>query len=210
MANATSYRNDSTSALERHAAFFDPASTGSITMGQTTAGLRALGVGLGWRLVLPPIINGFLGYLTQRKVSFTIAVSKIADGKHPFDTGVFDDSGAVDAAAFDALLGAATGGALTKEEMIALIVSRGNRRPAMGKLAGSLGKWFSAREVGLLFCLAADTTKKVDGREVRAITPRTLRRFYDGTLLHTLVRRRRIRAAAAAARAARAPRAPRA
>lgn len=185
----------------RHAAFFDPESTGSITMGQTTAGLRALGVGVGWRLVLPPIINGFLGYLTQRKVSFTIDVSKIADGKHPFDTGVFDDAGELDQEALDALLAAATGGALTKEEMTALIVRRGNRRPTMGKLAGSLGKWFSAREVGLLFCLAADTTKTVDGREVPAITPRTLRRFFAGTLLPTLVRRRRIRAARAAAKA---------
>lgn len=192
MANATADRTP----LERHAGFFDPEGTGSITIGQTYAGLRSLGVGLGWRLVLPLIINGFLGYLTQGKLSFVIAVSKIAQGKHPFDTGVFDDEGKIDETAFGALVRAAEddGSALTREELNALIVARGNRRAAMGKLAGSLGRWFSAREVSLLLCLAADTAKEIDGRVVPAITPRTLRRFYEGRLLPMLARRRRIRA----------------
>jgi peroxygenase len=183
-------------ALQRHAAFFDPDGTGVVTLGQTWAGLGRLGVSLIYRLVLPPIINGFLGYLTQRKPSFRIVVAKIADGKHPFDTGSFADDGTIDESALAqvvALAGtdAGAGAAVTEKEMRALILARGNRRPAMGKVAGALGSWFSAREVRLLFCLAADTTKREGGRDVPAVTPRTLRRLYDGTLFHLLARRRR-------------------
>jgi hypothetical protein len=179
-------------ALQRHAAFFDPAGTGQVTMGQTWAGLGRLGVAPLWRFLLTPIINGFLGYLTQHKVSLRILVARIADGKHPFDSGTFGDDGEVDEAAFGVLSAACTRGALTAKEMRALILSRGNRRPKMGKLAGVLGSWFSGKEVKLLFCIAADTTKEEDGREVPAMTPRTLRRFYDGTLFHALARRRRM------------------
>ena len=185
-----------TSALERHVSFFDPDATGKVTIGQTWAGLGRLGIGLGYRLLLTPIINGFLGYLTQGKVSFDIAVSKIADGKHPFDTGSFGDDGQVDEAALSTLVATGTGQALTAKEMRTLILARGNRRPKMGKLAGSLGRWFSGKEVKLLFCLAADTTKREDGQDVPAVTPRTLRRLYDGSLFHLLARRRRIRGAA--------------
>jgi peroxygenase len=179
--------------LERHAAFFDPDGNGVVTVGQTWDGLRRLGVSVGWRLLLTPIINGFLGYLTHGKPSLDIDVKRIADGKHPFDTGVFDDGGKIDESALDALVAAGNGSALTAKEMNALISARGNRREKMGQLAGALGHWFSAREVQLLFCLAADTTKQEDGREVPAVTARTLKRFYEGTLLHTLARRRRIK-----------------
>lgn len=179
-------------ALQRHAAFFDPDGTGEVTLGQTWAGLGRLGVSVFYKLLLTPIINGFLGYLTQRKVSFCILVAKIADGKHPFDTGSFGDDGELDRGALGTLVEKA-GAAITEKEMRALILARGNRRPAMGKLAGSLGSWFSAREVRLFFCLAADTTKQEGGETVPAITPRTLHRLYEGTLFHLLARRRRIR-----------------
>ncbi|OFX22589.1 MAG: hypothetical protein A2V77_18960 [Anaeromyxobacter sp. RBG_16_69_14] len=182
------------SALERHAAFFDPEGTGIVTVGQTWDGLARLGVGVGWRLVLSPIIHGFLGYLTQRKLSLDVVIARIKDGKHPFDTGVFGDDGDIDEAAFDALV-AAAGEGFTAKEMNALIRGRGNRRTEMGKLAGALGRWFSAREVELLVCLAADARKTEDGREAPAVTPRTLRRFYEGKLLSALARRQRIRAA---------------
>jgi hypothetical protein len=185
------------SALQRHAAFFDPEGTGKVTVGQTWTGLGRLGVSLIWRLLLTPIINGFLGYLTQRRVSFEIVIAKIADGKHPFDTGTYGDDGEIDATALAKVIDAGSGGTLTAKEMRALILARGNRRPAMGKLAGTLGSWFSGKEVKLFFCLAADTTKREDDRDVPAVTVRTLRRLYDGTLFPLLARRRRMRAARA-------------
>ncbi|MDB4943989.1 MAG: hypothetical protein JWP97_3523 [Labilithrix sp.] len=180
------------SALERHVAFFDPEHTGEVTIGQTWRGLLRLGIPVWHRLWLTPIINGFLGYLTQGKVSFRIAVARIAKGKHPFDSGTFGDDGAVDEAAYDLLVEAGREGSLTAREMRALILARGNRRAAMGKVAGALGSWFSGREVQLFFCLAADATKVENGAPVPSVTPRTLRRLYDGTLFPLLARRRRI------------------
>jgi hypothetical protein len=175
-------------ALQTHAAFFDPEGTGSVTMGQTYRGMRRLGVRLVWRVLLTPVINGFLGLLTKGP-PFVIVIDRIAQGKHPYDSGVFDDSGAIDEAAFAALF-ADAGDAITAGEMQALISARGNRRPAMGKLAGALGHWFSSREVGVFFCVAADTTKQVGGRPVPAVRKETFRRFYDGTLFPDLARRR--------------------
>jgi hypothetical protein len=175
-------------ALERHAAFFDPRGTGEVRIGQTIAGMRRLGVKLVWRIILPPIIQFFLGYLTQGRPSLVIRIDRIAHGKHPFDTGTFDERGEVDPSAFAALFG--DGDAVTADEMRAVIAARGNRKPQMGKLAGPLGHWFSGKEVRLFFCVAADTTKVVDGRRVDAVRKETLRRFYDGTLFHDLARRR--------------------
>jgi hypothetical protein len=176
-------------ALELHVAFFDPAGTGAVTMRQTRMGMRRLGVGWIWRVILPPIINGFLGTLTRRRVSFVIDVSRIAAGKHPFDSGVFDAAGQQDLAAFDALF-ARAGDTLTADEMDAVVSARGNRLPAMGKVAGALGHWFSRKEIRLLFCVASDAVKTVDGRALPAITKPTLRAFYDGTLFPGLARRR--------------------
>jgi hypothetical protein len=177
------------SALARHAAFFDPAATGVVTIGQTFVGMRRLGVRLVWRLILPPIIQGFLGCLTQGHPSFVIRIDRIAKGKHPFDSGVFDTDGEMDPSAFDALF-ANGADALTAEEMRATISARGNRLPKMGRLAGALGHWFSGKEVAVFFCVASDTTKIVDGCAVLAVKKETLRRFYEGTLLPELARRR--------------------
>jgi hypothetical protein len=175
-------------ALQRHVSFFDPRGTGSVTLGQTYAGMQRLGVHAIWRVLLTPVINGFLGALTKGP-PFVIVVDRIADGKHPYDSGTFDDGGELDAQAFDALF-APHGEAITADEMRAVISSRGNRRPGMGKLAGALGHWFSGKEVGVFFCVASDTTKTVGGKSVRAVRKETLRRFYDGTLFPDLARRR--------------------
>jgi Caleosin related protein len=176
------------SALEGHAKFFDPDGTGFITMRQTYAGMRRLGVVWAVRVVLTPIINGFLGYLTQGKPSLVIRIDRIAQGKHPYDSGTFDNTGAKDPAAFAVLF--ANGEPLTEKEMCAIVTARGNRKPEMGRLAGVLGHWFSAREVGVFFCVAADTTKSVGGRTVPAVSKKTLLAFYDGTLFPDLARRR--------------------
>jgi hypothetical protein len=176
------------SALEGHAKFFDPDGTGCITMGQTYAGMRKLGVVWVVRAALTPIINGFLGFLTQGHPSFVIRIDRIAQGKHPYDTGTFDNAGERDDSAFAALF--AGGEPLTEKEMCAIVTARGNRKPAMGRVAAVLGHWFSAREIGVFFCVAADTTKSVNGRTVPAVSKKTLTAFYDGTLFHELARRR--------------------
>jgi hypothetical protein len=177
------------SALQRHAAFFDPQGTGVVKMGQTFHGMRRLGVRLVWRVVLTPIINVFLGYLTQGRPSLVIRIDRIAHGKHPFDSGSFDTEGEFDPSAFTALF-EKYGNAITVDEMRAVISARGNRLPQMGKVAGALGHWFSSREVCLFFCVASDTTKNVGGSAVDAVTKKTFERFYEGTLFPELARRR--------------------
>jgi hypothetical protein len=174
--------------LQTHAAFFDPSGTGQVTMGQTYDGMRKLGVHAFWRMLLTPVINGFLGHLTKGP-PFTIVVDNIAQGKHPYDSGSFGDDGAFDPQAFESLF-APYGESITADEMNAVISARGNRRPQMGSVAGALGHWFSGREVGVFFCVAADTTKRVGSRDVPAVRKETFRRFYDGTLFPHLVRRR--------------------
>lgn len=175
-------------ALQTHASFFDPGGTGSVRMRQTYAGMRRLGVHAVWRILLTPVINGFLGALTKGP-PFVIVVDRIAQGKHPFDSGSFGDDGAFDAQAFEALF-AGVGDCITADEMKAVISARGNRRPQMGQVAGLLGHWFSGREVGVFFCVAADATKRVGDKTVPAVRKETLRRFYDGTLFPDLARRR--------------------
>ncbi len=179
----------SPTALERHASFFDPAATGLVTWRQTYAGMRRLGVHVQWRILLTPVIHGFLGSITQGRPSLVIRIDTIAKGKHPYDSGSFDTRGALDPSAFDALF-ANGADAITDAEMRAVITARGNRLPAMGKLAGALGHWFSSREVGVFFCVAADATKMVDGKKVAAVTKKTFQRFYDGTLFFDIARRR--------------------
>ena len=178
-------------ALQTHASFFDPEGTGSVTMGQTYAGMRKLGVHVWWRVILTPIINGFLGLLTKGP-PFVIVIDRIAQGKHPYDSGSFGDDGNFDPQAFEALFAAlpASGDAITADEMNAVISARGNRKPQMGAVAGALGHWFSGREVGVFFCVAADTSKRVGSRTVPAVRKETFRRFYDGTLFPDLARRR--------------------
>jgi hypothetical protein len=151
--------------------------------------MKRLGVHLVLRILLTPVINGFLGYLTEGRPSLVIRTDRIAQGKHPYDSGSFGDDGNFDRTAFEALF--ANGAtAITAEEMDAVISARGNRKPDMGKIAGALGHWFSRREVGVLFCVAADTTKNVGGRRVAAMSKAMLRAFYDGTLFFDLARRR--------------------
>ncbi len=177
------------SALERHAGFFDPDATGLITMKQTWAGMGRLGVKWTVRVMLTPVINGFLGYMTQKRPCFVVRIDRIAEGKHPYDSGTFDDTGAIAPAAFEALFPNG-GDALTEQEMRAIISARGNHKPELGRVAGVLGRWFSRKEVGVFFCVAADTTKSVGGRTVPAVTKKTMRALYEGTLFYELARRR--------------------
>jgi hypothetical protein len=130
-----------------------------------------------------------LGYVTQNRPSTVIRVDNIAKGKHPYDSGTFDRGGDIDGAAFDALFAGAAD-ALTAGEMHALISARGNQMKDRGALAGALGKWFTVREVNLFFCVAADTTKVVDGKKVPAVHKATMKTFYEGNLLPQLARRR--------------------
>ncbi len=177
-------------ALERHASFFDPARSGRITCGQTYSGMKRLGVPFVIRVLLTPVINGFLGSMTQGHPSLVIRIATIAQGKHPpYESGAFGEAGVFDESAFDRLF-AAAGDAITLDEMRAAITARGKALPQGNKIIAGLGHWFSSREVGVFFLVAADTRKAVNGKEVAAVKRATLRAFYDGTLFYEIAQRR--------------------
>ena len=191
--------------LERHVSYFDTDGDGQITMAQTFRGLRGIGVGAVISLLLTLLINSFLGYLTHGKPSLRVSVRDIARGKHPYDTGTFNERGERDEQAFEALFSVPTAEApfdrLTRDEIRAMIVRRGDPKKPFGKLGSVLSNWFSGREIQLLLCVASDCKKALpNGALVPAISRRTLRRFYTGHLLFLLARRHRIAEARANAK----------
>ena len=183
--------------LERHVSYFDTDGDGEITMAQTFRGLRGVGVGALTSAGLTLLINLFLGYLTHGKPRLVVSVRDIARGKHPFDTGSFDERGQRDSSAFEALFEAPTTRApvdrLTRAEIRAVIVRRGDAKKPFGELGSVLSNWFSGREIQLLLCVASDCRKaSPSGAFEPAISRRTLQRFYSGHLLFLLARQRRI------------------
>lgn len=185
-------------ALERHVSYFDTDADGKITMAQTFRGLRKIGVDPITSAGLTLLINGFLGYLTNGRPSLKVSVRDIARGKHPFDTGIFDEQGEMERSKFECLFTAPTAqppfDRLTQTEIRNMIVKRGDPKKPFGELGSVLSNWFSGREIQLLLCVASDCKKATpSGEEQPAISLRTLRRFYTGHLLFLLARAKRIR-----------------
>jgi hypothetical protein len=194
--------NEPLTALERHVSYFDTDADGKITIAQTFRGLRKVGVGRVTSAALTLVINVFLGYLTNGKPSLKISVRDIARGKHPFDTGTFNDRGEVELSNFARLFTSPTAqppfDRLTRAEIRGMIVKRGDPQKPFGELGSVLSNWFSGREIQLLLCVASDCKKATpSGEQLPAISLRTLRRFYSGHLLFLLARAKRIRAARA-------------
>jgi len=183
-------------ALERHARYFDRDGDGSVSPAQTVRGMTDLGMPRLLAVPLALLINGALGYLTRRRVSFTIAISEIERGKHPFESGVFGDGGRFDAVRFESLFTAPhmrePRDRLTYRELRAFVVARGDPQRPFGVLGSLLSRAFSAAEMFTLFCLAADSRKLIGDQILPAMTRRNLLRFYEGRLFPVLVRRRRI------------------
>ena len=185
-------------ALERHVSYFDTDADGKITMAQTFQGLRKIGVDAVTSAGLTLLINVFLGYLTNGKPSLKVSVRDIARGKHPFDTGTFNERGEVDRSNFERLFTTPTAqppfDRLTRSEIRSMIVKRGDPKKPFGELGSVLSNWFSGREIQLLLCVASDCKKvSPSGAAEPAISLRTLRRFYSGQLLFLLARAKRIR-----------------
>jgi Caleosin related protein len=188
-------------ALELHARYFDPDHDEAVTPKQTLKGMTDLG--LPWLLAAPLalVINGFLGLLTRKKPSLSISVPDIARGKHPFESGVFDQGGQLDEAAFEALFMAPHArqprDRLTYREFRGLVLKRGDPGHPGGLVRSLLARVFSAAEVFTLFCLAADCQKLIGDQVLPAMSRKNLRRFYEGRLFPLLARRRRILSARA-------------
>jgi hypothetical protein len=129
---------DALTDLERHVSYFDTDGDRAITMKETFGGLRRLGINPFIAGILTLIINTFLGFLTQKKRSSRVSVAHIDRGKHPYDTGTFDALGNLDERAFAALFTAPSTNApfdrLTRKEVRAVIVKRGDQKKPFGEL----------------------------------------------------------------------------
>lgn len=179
-----------TTALARHAAFFDRRRAGALSVSDTADGLTRLGLCAPLALGLALIINGALGYRTRGRASLSIDLSAISRGKHPHDSDTFGPDGAFSRDAFDAMFTRAAGGrdTLRRDELLAYLRSnpggRAERTPGWVMFA------FSWLEASVFFWLFSDRRVRAHGHDelVPAVTRRRLARFYDGTLFHARAR----------------------
>lgn len=177
------------SALARHASFFDRDGDGLVAPAETFASLRDLGVGAPLGGLLTLLIHAALGPITQRRPALSIRVDAIARGKRGQSSGVFGPDGRFDGPAFERLRAGpeARDAALTLRELRGLIDSNPSSR-SRNPLEGC----FSRAETRVLFCLAADASRREGGRDVPALSLKRLRSFYAGDLFYALARRRRL------------------
>ncbi|MBX7098569.1 MAG: caleosin family protein [Myxococcaceae bacterium] len=173
------------SALQKHAAFFDGNRNGKITVRETYDGLRKLGMQAPTAAGAAVAINAGLAPLTSRgldKFDFTIDIANIKAGKHSGDSGLFDQDGHFDRKAFDAKFAKASGDGktLTEAELLSL-------RSAPTDVAGKVA---SNAEFPLLFKLAKDGTAQRGGKTVPVMSKAALLSFYDGTLFPRLAAQR--------------------
>jgi peroxygenase len=162
-------------ALQKHVDFFDTNHDGKITLADTYRGLRRLGLGTVRSATFAGVINAALGSSTSGAPSLTVDAERIHAGKHPSDTGVYDEKGRFSLPRFRRLFArydADGDGALDGEELTRLFA--GNR----SDLVGHLG---SRAEFGLLLDLAGEDR---NGRKV--LTRARLERFYNGSLFYRL------------------------
>ena len=93
---------DEMSPLQKHVAFFDYDYNGYVTVWETYAGLRALGIGPLSSSAFAVAINGALATPTSGYPTMTININRIEKGMHGSDTGIYDSEGRFVPEQFDA------------------------------------------------------------------------------------------------------------
>lgn len=170
-------------ALQKHAMFFDEDGDGVITPLETYRRLRALGFGRVLSAVSAVAIHAGLSSKTGGSWG-SIPVAAVHKGMHPSDTGVYDAQGRFDSDAFELLFArfdADRSGSLSESELDAMLAAHAAERPG--------GETASRLEFKLLMMIASDRSKRVEGRELRAISRERLLAFYDGSLFYELAGR---------------------
>lgn len=173
-----------TSALQRHASFFDANRDGKISPKETYGGLRRLGMGRVQAAGAAAAINAGLAPSTNKglgRATLDIDIKNIKAGKHAGDTGFFDANGQFQPALFEKKFAKASadGKTLTETELLSM------RDPANG----TASKLASSVELPLLFKLAHDTTAIRGGKRVDVISKAQLKSFYVGDLFDRLAKK---------------------
>jgi hypothetical protein len=179
-------------ALQRHAAYFDPEATGFVTVPNTVRGIRALGVGAALTWLLTFLIHAALVPRVGFNRRMWIDIRRLDHGVHDGDTGIFDGAGEVRPDVFEQLFLHAVGPERASDEEAA--VTRDDLvRFMLRDEPFSAGAAFSWAEATLLLGIARTGHVDVRGRRVPAITKRRLRQFYDGRLFAAIARWRAVR-----------------
>lgn len=168
------------SALQRHVDFFDRNHDHTITVSETYAGLRALGLGRALSVAGAGFINLGLGSKTGASwYSLKVFPDNIAAAKHDSDSDVFNEKGELDPAKFNTLFDKYDqdgDGALSESEF--LNFRQRNKESTAGGIA-------SKGEFDLLLKIAGEA-KNSQGQEVHAISRERMVQFYEGTLFYKL------------------------
>ena len=164
--------------LQKHVAFFDRNHDGTITVGETYAGCRALGMQRVPSAIVAILINGGMGWGTSGGIlpTLNVSVANIQRGMHGSDSEVYDADGKFDARKFDAFFSR-----WDKDGDDHWSWSEfWDRANAQRDIWDVFGRVASIAEFGLVFVIAGE-----DGK----ISRETLRKVYDGTLFYELEKR---------------------
>ncbi len=176
-------------ALQRHVAYFDPGRTGVITIPNTARAISDLGVswGLTWFLTL--LIHAALAPRMGFNWRLRLAIPRIDEGVHAGDTGIFGGDGEIRHHVFEELFAKATRAGLGPE---ATVTHDDLWKFMLRDEKKSIGAYFSWAEAKLLLAVAKTGSEEVGGELVDVITKRRLLQFYEGRLLSSVARWRRV------------------
>jgi peroxygenase len=163
--------------LQRHVMFFDQNKDGVITINETKAGFRALGMGS-----LGSLSAATLTHVGLRHAR--IVVADIHKSKHGSDTGAYDKDGKFVSSAFERmwLFDKDRSQSLSRSELQLMLAD--NKTDTFGAIA-------ARAEFSLLLRLAADVTVVEKGEKVPALSRERMQSFYDGSLFYRIAEERR-------------------
>lgn len=167
--------------LQKHLMFFDGDHDGILTLDETKAGLKRLG--LNPLTALGGAVFIHAGLQQARAGGLKLDIAKIQFAKHKSDSGAFDAEGRFVPAAFDRMFTFDTNqsGSLSWSELSKMIAA--NKQDAKGNLA-------SKAEFGLLIKLAADTTETDGKDQVPALSRARLQAVYTGNVFYDVAAER--------------------
>lgn len=171
--------------LQKHVAFFDgrddkPAD-GIVTVAETTAGLKKLGLSDGWAKFAGTVINKGLGPSTNGNQGSTVVIPEIGKATHHGDSGSFKADGNLAENAVKQMLGTYdTNGdhVFSMTEIHAMQEKRAAQDPD--------GYVKTKLEWGLLMAIGSDVATKEDGKVVPGLSEDRLKSFFDGNFFYDL------------------------
>jgi Ca2+-binding EF-hand superfamily protein len=182
-----SSRWEAMTALQKHVAFFDGNADATITIDETEAALREIGMGDGVARPAAVFINVGLSKQTTGKLGLTVDMDGILGGMHSGDSKSYDAKGMFDPEKLDEMFQTFDvdgDGGLDEIELDDMIKTR-TKSFSRNRMA--------ARSMFLMLHeLAGEEVTGTNGGEARKVlTPETMRSFYEGDLFYDIAQERK-------------------